>query len=76
MGHPATSTDFSVDASDVRSHLFELEAEGALALGEGLGRVGASVSGLDRDPGRGHSLYVAAAVTETLRREHFGPQAG
>ena len=76
MGHPATSTDFSLDASNVRSHLFELEAEGALALGEGLGRVGASVSGLDGDHSRGRSLYVAAAVTETLRREHFGPQAG
>ena len=55
---------------------FELEGEGAFALCEGLGRVGVSVSGLDADPDRGRSLYVAAAVTETLRLERFGPQAG
>jgi hypothetical protein len=56
--------------------VFELEGEGAYALCEGLGRVGVSVSGLDADPDRGRSLYVAAAVTETLRLERFGPQAG
>jgi hypothetical protein len=56
--------------------VIELEDEGALALGEGLGRIGVSVSGLEADPDRGRSLYVAAAVTETLRLERFGPQAG
>jgi hypothetical protein len=76
MGHPVTSTDFSITASDARSPLIELEGEGALGLYEGLGRVGVSVSGLGADPDRGRSLYVAAAVTETLRLERFGPQAG
>ena len=56
--------------------MIELEGEGALALSEGLGRVELSVSGLDADPDRGRSLYVAAAVTETLRLERVGPQAG
>jgi hypothetical protein len=56
--------------------VIELEGEGALALCEGLGRVGASLSGLDADPDRGRSLYVAVAVTETLRLERFGPQTG
>jgi hypothetical protein len=76
MSHPVTSTDFSITASDARSPLTGLEGESALGLYEGLGRVGVSVSGLGADPDRARSLYVAAAVTETLRLERFGPQAG
>ena len=76
MSPPVTSTDFSNTTPDARRPVFELEGEGAFALCEGLGRVGVSVSGLDADPDRGRSLYVAAAVTETLRLERFGPQAG
>ena len=76
MSHPVTSTDFSFATSDARRPVIELEGAGALALGEGLGRIGVSVSGLEADPDRGRSLYVAAAVTETLRLERFGPQAG
>jgi hypothetical protein len=76
MSHPVTFTDFLIPTSDARRPVIELEGEGALALCEGLGRVGVSVSGLDADPDRGRSLYVAAAVTETLRLERFGPQVG
>jgi hypothetical protein len=76
VSSPVTPTDSSITTSDARRPVIELEGEGALALCEGLGRVGVSVSGLDADPDRGRSLYVAAAVTETLRLERFGPQAG
>jgi hypothetical protein len=68
----------SISALDVRRQLIQLEAERALALEAGLGKVDAYMADLAEELELRRSLYVAAAVTEmaTLRGELFGRQVG
>jgi len=65
-------------AVEIRSHLAQLEAERALALGAGLADVDAYMADLDEEIEATRQLYVSSAVTEiaTLRAELFGAQEG
>jgi hypothetical protein len=78
MSQPNTTPSSHISALELRRHVIQLEAERALAIGEGLGAVEAYMADLDEELEHRRHLYVAAAVTEiaTLRAELFGPQLG
>ena len=76
MSHPVTSWDSAITALDGRSELIRIEEERAHALRAGPGSRGAHMTELEAGLEYRRRLYVAAAVTETLRAEHFGPQTG
>ena len=65
-------------ATEIHTHLQELQAERALASIEGLASDSAYMSDLDREIATAHSAYVGAAVTEiaSFRAELLGPQVG
>jgi hypothetical protein len=65
-------------ATDMHTHLKDLQAERALASIEGLASDSAYMADLDEELEHRRHLYVAAAVTEiaSLRAELFGPQLG
>jgi hypothetical protein len=63
--------EIAITAIEARSHLVELEAERALAIDSGIGRVDAYMADLDEEIEAWRQLYVVSAVTEIaiLRRE-------
>jgi hypothetical protein len=65
-------------ASEIHTHLLELQAERALASIEGLATYAAYMADLDGEIEATSHAYVEAAVTEiaTLRAELSGPQVG
>ena len=70
--------ELDLTAAELRSHLFELEGERALAVHTGVARIGAYMADLEEELELSRELYVTTAVTEiaTLRAELFGPQHG
>jgi hypothetical protein len=68
----------TVTAAEARRHLFELEAERALALESGVGDVEVYMVDLDQEIETWRQLYVASAVTEiaVFRSELSGPNVG
>jgi hypothetical protein len=70
--------ELDMTAAEVRSHLFKLEAERALALETRVAEVAAYRADLDEEIAFCRDLYVASAVTEiaTLRAELSGAQTG
>jgi hypothetical protein len=54
--------------------VFESQEAHALELRYGLAGIDVQRAEFHAQPERHRSLYVAAAVTETLRAERFGPQ--
>jgi hypothetical protein len=75
---PVHIEELDITASEVRSHLFRLEAERALARDTGVAEVTAYMADLDEEIELCRQLYVVSAVTEiaTLRAEISGPQVG
>jgi hypothetical protein len=65
-------------AVEVRGHLFQLQAERALAVSAGVAEIDAYMADLEEEIEFCRQVYVASAVTEiaTLRGELFGRQAG
>jgi hypothetical protein len=65
-------------ATEMHTHLKQLQAERALASIEGLAGDSAYMADLDQEIAVAHSAYVAAAVTEiaSLRAELSGQQVG
>ena len=70
--------ELEMTAADVRRHLAGLQAERALALDYGVGKVAAYMADIDEEIAYCSELYVTAAVTEiaTLRAELSGSLAG
>ena len=68
----------AMTAADARHHIGELEAERALALGSGIGKVDPYMEDLDDELEVWRRLYVLAAVTEiaSLRAELAGTDNG
>jgi hypothetical protein len=67
-----------VTAVEARTHLFELEAERALAIDVGIGAVDAYMADLDQEIEVWRQYYVVSAVTEIaiLRGELSGRNVG
>jgi hypothetical protein len=65
-------------ATEMHTHLKELQAERALASIEGLASDSAYMADLDEEIAATRSAYVGAAVTEiaSMRGELSGPQVG
>jgi hypothetical protein len=65
-------------AADIRRHLFQLQAERALALDSGLAEVATYMGELDEEIAISRRLYVVSAVTEIakLRAELSEPGFG
>jgi hypothetical protein len=65
-------------ATEMHTHLQELQAERALASIEGLASDSAYMADLDEEIAATHGAYVGAAVTEiaSLRGQLSGPQVG
>jgi hypothetical protein len=65
-------------ATEIHTHLKELQAERALASIEGLTSDAAYMADLDQEIAVARSAYVGAAVTEiaSLRAQLSGPQLG
>jgi hypothetical protein len=76
-GWPETH-DRPMFATEMHTHLQELQAERALASIEGLSNDSAYMDDLDEEIAATHSAYVGAAVTEiaSLRAQLSGPQVG
>ena len=68
----------AMTAADARHHVGRLEAERALALGSGIGKVDPCMEDLDDELEVWRRLYVLAAVTEiaSLRAELAGTDNG
>jgi hypothetical protein len=64
----------AMPALEIHDQMFEPAEVHALALRYGLAGIDVQRAEFHAQPERHRSLYVAAAVTETLRAERFGPQ--
>jgi hypothetical protein len=75
---PVHVEELDVTAAEVRSHLFMLEAERALARENGLDEVATYAAELNEEIELCRQVYIVFAVTEiaTLRAEMSGPQIG
>ena len=75
---PVHIEELDMTAAEVRSHLFVLEAERALAHDIGVAEVAAYMADLEDEIEVCRRLYAVTAVTEiaTLRAELSGSQIG
>jgi hypothetical protein len=70
--------ELDMTAAEMRSHLFKLEAERALARDIGVAEIGPYMADLEEEIELYRQLYVVSAVTEIaiLRAELSGPLTG